>query len=362
MKIDLSTIDRENFLVNEHVLAGETCYLVQPTHIGAKWAKDTLHFRSSVWNSEGELISASFKKFFNWNEQPDIVSVPSDLSESKLMEKLDGSTLIMSKYKGELILRTRGTVDATKLDNGDEIEYLKKKYPKVFSFFDLCETGQVSYIFEWVSPKNKIVLDYGPEADIYLTAAICHDDYSMFTQYELDVVSELMEVKRPRVFNYSSVVEMLKAIEALEGQEGVCVYFNKEQDIRKVKSAQYLALHRFKSNATLDNTIELFFGLNKPLYDDFEKQLIEKFDHECFEMVKVYASQICSAFKEVEKKIDEFKSFAEKVKGLSRKDAAVLILGEYSEKGQTSYVFNIIDGRSLDDVKLKKLLYQILEK
>ena len=362
MKIDLSSIDRENFLVHEHVISGETCYLVQPTYIGSRWSIDTLHFRSSLWNSNGELISASFKKFFNWSEQPDLVSVPTDLSDAQLMEKLDGSTLIMSKYKGELILRTRGTVDATKLDNGDEIEFLKKKYPKVFSFFDVCETGNVSYVFEWVSPKNKIVLDYGPEADIYLTAAIGHDDYSMFSQYELDVISELMEVKRPKVFNYSSTDEMLKSIDVLQGQEGICVYFNNGQDIRKVKSAQYLALHRFKSNATLDNTVELFFGLNKPEYSEFEKQLIEKFDHECFEMVKVYASQICSAFKEVEKIMDGFKSFAETVRGLSRKDAASLILKEYSKDARTSYVFNIIDGKVIDDEKLKKLLYQVLQK
>ena len=205
-------------------------------------------------------------------------------------------------------------------------------------------------------------MDYGPEADIYLTAAIGHDDYSMFSQYELDVISELMEVKRPKVFNYSSTDEMLKSIDVLQGQEGICVYFNNGQDIRKVKSAQYLALHRFKSNATLDNTVELFFGLNKPEYSEFEKQLIEKFDHECFEMVKVYASQICSAFKEVEKIMDGFKSFAETVRGLSRKDAASLILKEYSKDARTSYVFNIIDGKVIDDEKLKKLLYQVLQK
>jgi hypothetical protein len=41
------------------------------------------------------------------------------------VEKLDGSTLIVSKYNGQYILRTRGTVDASKLANGFELELFK---------------------------------------------------------------------------------------------------------------------------------------------------------------------------------------------------------------------------------------------
>lgn len=361
MKISIKDIDRDNFLVHEHEIAGETCYLVQPNHIGAKWSKTNLHQRSSLWNSQGELISASFKKFFNWNEQPDLVPIPENLSLAFLMEKLDGSTLAVSKYKGKTIIRTRGTVDATKLDNGFEIEVLKKKYPLAFDITG-SDTSDFTFLYEWVSPVNKIVLDYGSEPDIYLIGVISHEDYTLWNQHMVDDIAKEIGVKRPRRFDYSSVKEMLDAIEVLQGQEGICVYFNGGQEIRKVKSAQYLALHRFKSNATLENTIDLYFELNRPSYTEFEKQLIEKFDYECFEMVRGYASNVCDAIKEVNNIVDGFKTFAEKVKGLSRKDAAVLVLQAYGETNRASFVFNIIDGKVLDNDKIKKILYQVLKK
>lgn len=121
MKINIETdINRESFMVHEHVVAGEIVYLVQPIHFGAKWSKDNLHLRSSVWNYEGELISAGFPKFFNWSEQPDISPVPESLKNCTVVEKLDGccdeNTIIItengektikeiceSKYKGKVL-------------------------------------------------------------------------------------------------------------------------------------------------------------------------------------------------------------------------------------------------------------------
>jgi hypothetical protein len=62
------------------------------------------------------------------NENPEHFPVPTDLKNSVITDKLDGSLLIVSKYKGNYILRTRGTVDATRLENGYELEIFKQKY------------------------------------------------------------------------------------------------------------------------------------------------------------------------------------------------------------------------------------------
>ncbi len=40
---------------------------------------------------------------------------------NRAVEKLDGSTLIVSKYKGQYILRTRGTVDASTYLQGAKV-------------------------------------------------------------------------------------------------------------------------------------------------------------------------------------------------------------------------------------------------
>lgn len=348
-------------MVHSHIIAGETCWLVQPVHVGAKWTKDNLHFRSSVWNSQGELISASFPKFFNWDEKPDIYPVPKDLGNCDILDKLDGSTLIISLYKGELIVRTRGTVDATKLDNGHEIEALKKKYPLVFDSKSLQDG--FSYIYEWTSPTNQIVLNYGEEPGIYLTAIIRHGDYSLFKQIALDLVAVGLKVRRPLRYSFASIEDMIKTVDCLKGKEGVCVYYNNDQSIRKVKSAEYLAAHKMKSElGSIDKVIDLWFILNRPSYQEFEQYINSKFDFEIFTLCRGYVSQICDGWKEVEKILQGMESFVAPLKFLSRKEAAEKILQAYGQTNRSGMAFSILSDKELKTDDYKKLLYQVLKK
>jgi hypothetical protein len=370
MKVDLNAVrsDMDNFMVHEHVVAGEKVYLVQPVHIGARWSQSNLHQRSSVWNAQGELISASFKKFFNWDEKPEIDTPPSNLGEAQLMEKLDGSTLIVSRYKGHTIIRTRGTVDATLLDNGHEVEGLMLKYPKFKAFIEKFETSPHSYIFEWTSPNNKIVLDYGAEPDITLIAMIGHADYFLQPQSFLDLVALDFDLKRPKKFEYASIDEMKAAVEAFKGVEGLCVYYNNGQSIRKVKSAEYLFLHRAKSDiSSLEKVIDLYFNYadvlgHSPSYVEFFEYLEKAYDHEIAVMARGHASNIADGMKEVDQIVAGMKVFAEKVRPLPRKKAAESIFQAYGQTARTSFIFKLLDLRPLDSKEQMKLLYQVLKK
>ena len=247
MKIDVSAIDQTNFMVHTHLIGNEQVYLVQPIHIGAVWDGINDIFRSSVWDMEGNLISASFKKFVNWGEKPHIYPVPTNLAGAKLMEKVDGSTLIFSRWNRNTIIRTRGTVDARKQENGHEIDVLLAKYPKFIEFLEMEETSTCSYVFEWTSPTNQIVINYGFEPDMVLTAIIDHKDYSYAPQAVLDNWAKIWGCRRPQTFSYDSIEEMKASVEAFKGMEGICVYFHDDQKIRKVKGAEYLYVHRSKS-------------------------------------------------------------------------------------------------------------------
>ena len=300
MKINLSDIDQESFVVRPTEIGGETCYLVFPKHIGCQWTKRNLHFRSSIWNSEGELISASFKKFFNWGEQPDLCYTPFSLTANggcQVMEKLDGSTLIVSKYKGELIIRTRGTDDARGMPNGHEIDALVAKYPLAFN--GEGDTWNYSLVFEWESPENRIVIKHD-EVDMKLTARICHEDYSLASQKELDILAESLEVPRPIYYDFNSIESMKVAVEAFKGVEGVCVYCNHGQDIRKLKGAEYLAKHRLKDElCNFDRVVDYFFVHGCPNYQDFYSSVEQSIDWETAEEIKGDISRICDGIKEV---------------------------------------------------------------
>lgn len=369
MKIDINKVDLENFMMHPHLIAGEICWLIQSKHIGAKWDKDNLIYRSSVWNSNGDPVSLSFPKFFNFEEQPDLAYKPFSLTANggcQLIEKIDGSTLIISRYKGQWIYRTRGTVDATKIDNGYEIEILKEKYPNVFKVGEGVDTMSVSYLFEWVSPVNRIVLNYGDEPDIYLIGAVDHTDYSLFSQDALDTLTFQFNVKRPKRYNYESIAEMIKAVDELKGQEGLCVYCNKGQTIRKVKSAWYLALHRMKAEfGSIERVIDFYFTLNRPTYQEFYNHVSTNFDFEIAEQARGDISRICEGMKEVNLIIASMTEFAAKVKQKhvnNRKLQAADILQAYGNTNRSGMVFALLDGRLLTKDDVKKLLYQVLKK
>lgn len=358
MKTDISCVNREHFNVRPITIAGEQCWLVFPKKMGFEWEADTLIYRSSIWNSDGILISAAYKKFFNWGEYPKLVLHPSSMKGVRLLEKIDGSLLCISKYKGELIVRTRGTDDAEQLGTGDEIELFKKQYPKIFEFESY--TSDYSRIFEWTTPKCRIVIDYGDVPQLWYTGKIYHDDYRYASQDELDSEYQDFGCMRPKTYKFETVEDMISSVDAFMGVEGVCAYFNHGQDIRKVKGADYLARHRFKSFATYDNTLDMFLKFNCPHYGEFQKMLIETFDYECFEMVRGYASKICDSYKEVQKIINFMERFAWSISDISsRKLQYEKIKQAYGDTNRSAFVLQILDGKKIDNEGLKKLIYQV---
>ena len=365
MKINIDKdIDRESFMVHEHFIGGELVYLVQPKHIGAKWTKDNLHFRSSVWNYDGELISASFPKFFNWGEQPDLSPVPTSLNNSNIVEKLDGSTLIVSKYKGNYILRTRGTVDATALANGHELAIFKDRFIKSLRG-DTPDTWNVSLLFEWVSPINKIVLNYGDEPDWYIVGIVNHNDYSLYSQRELDMWSKNYGFKRPTTYSFPSVEQLMQDVEQWKGKEGVVIYTNNDQVLHKVKGAWYLALHHMKSElSNIEKVMDVWLERGMPDYQTFYNYISTTFDFELAEQCRGMISNICDAKKEVDKIVWGMNLFVNTRLRLlpTRKQQAELTIASYGDTNRASFIFKLLDGKSLGNEEYKKLMFQVLKK
>jgi len=351
----------KDFVIRPGTIAGEPINLVFPKNIGVDWTKDNLIFRSSIWHTNtNQLISAGFKKFVNWGEKPILFTLPKDIKNAKAIAKIDGSCLIISKYKGELITRTRGTIDARQMDNGYEIDYLKELYPKLFSN-ELLDSEECSILVEWVSPKNVIVLNYGDDPDVYLTGIILHKDYSYFTQDELDNFATIWGIKRPHIHNFYSIPEMLESIKNLKGQEGICLYYNNDQNILKIKSADYLLKHAFKSELNIPNLLEIYLEWDMPDYQEFLNRLEKEFDFECMTISIPLVSKILDAKKDVFNITDHMKTFTDTLKELSRKDAAAQIISSYGKTNRSGYVFKILDNKPLIVDDYKKLFLQILK-
>lgn len=362
MKLNITEFDLSDFKIKEVTFAGDECLWFSPKMQGVAWNNRNLILRSSIWRkSDYELVSAGLRKFFNWEEKPDIYPAPTNLNAKvRCMEKIDGSCLVVSKYKGELIVRTRNAVASNHL-NGDEIELLKKKYPGAFSN-PLLDSEDCSFIYEWVTPSNQIVLQY-PEIDLILLNIVDHDYYTYLTQKEVSAVADQLQLKRPTLHTYSSIEEMLKEVEARTGDEGLCVYYGDEQHIRKVKSTWYLNLHKFKSDCTIDNLMALFIDQGCPPYNSFIQYITNTFDYECAKMSATFVSKLCDAFKEVRQIVIGMRDFVDNTCSRipTRKDQAAQVFSAYGETNRSGMVFHFLDGNEdLTKDQYKKLIYQCL--
>lgn len=359
MKIDFTEHNLDEFIVNHGVFCGMPATLVIPNHIGTKFTQHNSIFRSSIWDLDGNLISASFKKFVNWGENPDNFPTPESLNKTTIVEKIDGSAVIIDYVNSVLSMRTRGTFSVITMENAVDFELCLNKYPKISEW--LKNNSNYSLIAEITTPNLRIVIRYGDEPDFCLTGAINKDDYSLMTQTELDKLAGELGMARPDTYSFNDISDLLFNIDSWQQKEGVCVYSNNGQTIHKVKSTWYLKLHAFKSEASFENTIDLFFAYDMPLYQDFEKKLIDQFDYECFQMVRGFASTICEGYKEVQKIVSSMVKFADSLKSLpNRKEQALKVFSSYGkESNRSSFVFAILDGKSLSKEQQKKLLYQV---
>lgn len=364
MKIKLENLNEEVFKKRTHVVSGELVHLICPSHVGVDWSDSTLHLRSSVWDDEGNLISAGFPKFFNWGERPMLSPVPVSLKSAEVVEKMDGSLFIVSKFKNNFILRTRGTIDASGLDNGDEVSIFKNEYLPYCNELDSSETWDFSLLFEWVSSRCKIVISYENCPRWILIGGIRHKDYSLFLQSELNDIATRFAWDRPRTFKFSTVSELLNTVETFDDTEGVVVYTKNGQVIHKCKSAWYLKLHHLKSElSSLEKVLDVWLYKKRPSYVDFYNYISNTFDFELAEFIRGHISNIIDASKEVDSILNYMAEFVNlRVKPLKdRKSQADLILSSYGDTNRASYLFKLLDGSEITDDHYKKLMFQVMK-
>jgi len=354
--------DPTQFNFKDCIIAGDECVLVTPKGMGVDWNNENKYFRSSVWRkADYKLISAGFRKFMNYGEKPDF----EPMHEStciRAVQKIDGSCLIVSDYKDELIIRTRGTVDATKLENGHEIEFLKNKYPKAFKN-KFLECGLWTLLFEWTTPTNRIVLKESNEPTLWLIGMVFHEDYSYASQSNLDQYAREMEVERPKSFGINlnaGIEDLKKRIEPLQDVEGVVIYdetlgdgFN--QILKKIKTLRYLQLHRvFTGVKSIDHIFELFVEYGCSNRENFEALLATNFDWELVTSLQTLIDDFYAKWMHIQNTLGVIQHFLDLSynKELPRKELASRILKEFPDC--SGIAFAMLDGKVIAPEKLWK--------
>lgn len=205
-------------------------------------------FRESDW----ECVCHPFDKFGNWGESycPNI-----KWNAASVQEKIDGS-LIKFWYDNGWHISTNGTIDAFKA-NLNNIKYqnfgqlvldaIRKVFPDEHEFFNILDP-MCTYMFELVSPYNRVVIPY-EETKLYFLGM---RDMGDGEEWEPEYSDVQFYFSMPKRYPLHSLEDIQMAANALPwDQEGYVVcdaLFNRV----KIKSPSYVMAHYVRNNNTIN--------------------------------------------------------------------------------------------------------------
>jgi RNA ligase len=209
--------------------------------------------RGMIFNQDGELISRPYAKFFNIGEKEETQLNKVNLYESHIvLEKLDGSMIRPIPTAEGFNLATKAGV--TEISQQAEVFISDKPHYAKFihSMFD----GKLTPIFEWVSRKNRIVVDY--ENDNLILTAIRNTEMGHYLPYfnMLDLAEHwnIPVVKAVDGLAVQNIELFVKQIREWEDSEGVVLRFDTGHMV-KIKSDQYVLRHKTKDSISQEKNV-----------------------------------------------------------------------------------------------------------
>jgi uncharacterized protein YktA (UPF0223 family) len=205
------------------------------------------------------------------NQNPDLV----------FTHKYDGTLIIRSVVNDEIIMRTRGTLSGREYGEAAK-RIAASKYPQLL---DPDYFPNISLLFEYIGPENRIVVSYD-EADLVLIGAIKHDNLEPLTWTELNQIDDALRLAETYSLSNKSLEEINNfLIQYPELIEGLVVRIG--DSFTKIKTEDYLRLHRLKSDINYSKVSDIIKNNNIQSWEELQVLLQElQWDEEWFNAVK----------------------------------------------------------------------------
>lgn len=205
--------------------------------------------RSLILDTNFNVVSRSFDRFFNLGEAPD-TQKHLEWSIAKAHEKVDGSLIKLYHHNGKWEIATRSMPYAEgPCQFGPTFRELVLKALdmteeefQTAAYTHLCDN--LTYICELTCKENKVVKAYEGYSLHYLatrenTEAGDYDDFGY-------VDTNGLGIKRASHITFNSEVEVREAVRNLKNLDEGYVIYQHGIPICKVKSPAYLAIHAIK--------------------------------------------------------------------------------------------------------------------
>lgn len=317
--------------------------LIVPRKDKFDWAEEERFYRSVVVDGDGRPVSVGFPKFFNAGEHPgDTAALEASLAGGRVWftEKMDGSLIIRSVVDGQVILRTRGTIDGG-TDHGPAVRRLvADRYPQLL---DPALEPDRSLLLEFVSPQFPIVLNYA-EPDLILLGANRNLPGSLLDRPGVESLGADIRVPVTPAHDLPRELEdLLAAVRDWPDREGVVAICDDGQTLVKIKGAKYLAAHALRFAFTPRRVAE--FAVEKGLRSeaDFLAAIRnEGYDWEVADEAKRSFETVQVAWADADRQLAQARLFVEEHRHLPRKEFAAMAVAEGSIR---STLFALLDGK-----------------
>lgn len=247
----------------------------------------------------GKVLARPYHKFHNLGEREAFAAARVDLRQPhSVLEKLDGSMVHTCASSLGIYLMTR--MGHTEVAQQAE-KFLEANSIKFSRLFNTLSVDDYTYIFEYIGPNNKIVLDYEKE-ELVLTGIrhnvngtyIFHDELQAIGMlHDVPVVGKCIDVEFEGKL---SIEELDESVKLASGAEGVVVRFDTGEMI-KIKADEYCRRHKSKELASSFKGLVELILTNKlddilPQLQDPQLTKVKEYNKELLDNIEYVAKNI----------------------------------------------------------------------
>ena len=307
--------------------------------------------RGLIFNTEtGKLISRPYHKFFNAGEKEETQLNKINLYEPHVvLEKLDGSMIRPIPTPEGFRLGTKAGITDVAM-NAEVFVADKSHYAR---FIHKCLSINVTPIFEWVSRKNRIVVDY-PTDNLILTGMRYNDtgnyvDYQVMKDYA--TAWNIPVVQSVDGLAVQNIELFVKQVREWDDGEGVVLRFDTGHMV-KVKADDYVLRHKSKDainqeKNVLQTILEDAVDDLVPLLTPEDAQRVEAFQNAFWMALEDVACDLAELFVTGNTKYPDKKDFAvEFVQKIVLPKYAPIMYAMKAGKGSQEVLIDMI-GKSL---------------
>lgn len=296
-------------------------------------------------SKSGKILARPYHKFHNLNEREDYRTENVDLSRPHvILDKLDGSMVHTCPSELGIYLMTR--MGVTEVAEAADKFLMANSY-RYGRLLNALPVDEYTYIFEYVGPNNKIVLDY-KEEDLILTAIRHNTNGTYIFHEELTELGKTFGVKVVQAFPFNGydnhMGRIAENIASQTNTEGYVVRFDTGAML-KIKCDEYVRKHKTKDLVSSQK------GIMALILEDKIDDVLPQLDTDVADRVKDYAAEINKLINNYAAKI-EYVVECDKEK--TQKEFALGI--KDSPKDLQSLLFTVRKGDNARETVVKQLL------